>query len=321
MLPPKVEHTFEKLLNDKHVSVAAQTEAFLYVSTAASGNLTSLLLGLGVSLGGAQSPGHSGEHLSDTVPGGDLKANIGVGKGSSSEVNITVSAGNANKAPATPAAQNSGDVPDVGVAGAVTVGSSPGSGGSLANTAQGDAVFNTAAALISLTGKQLTESGVTNAVLVGALLGSNTPFLGAGSKEEVKSPPVSSAAVGEVVVRSTAAQEIGANASKEVLVEDEADPDPEKSEPIQNLVPLDGSAFDLGNQLLERVDSFGREMTSTLMGFSPWLLTVAATALALELARQRLQRSPADLTLAAGSEGVTFTWLPGSEDDTPTEES
>jgi hypothetical protein len=91
----------------------------------------------------------------------------------------------------------------------------------------------------------------------------------------------------------------------------EEDLSPWTSDLLQNLTPLHVEVpFESLPTLLDPFEGLGGELTGLLrgMGATPWLLTLAAGVLTLEMSRRR--RSGEELTVAAGCEGVTFTWFP-----------
>jgi hypothetical protein len=90
-------------------------------------------------------------------------------------------------------------------------------------------------------------------------------------------------------------------------------PSPRAGGLMANLLPLDLASLEGDIQaFLQQIDQLGVELSGLLarMNLSPWLVAVAVTAIAGEIARRRLQRSQHGPLLAA-SEGATFVWFPG----------
>jgi hypothetical protein len=115
-----------------------------------------------------------------------------------------------------------------------------------------------------------------------------------------------------------------ASAAGEKLDGGEADSSSENSTLMQDLAPLDaavaGATFPATLDPLEWLDG---ELTNWMggIGSSSWFLAAAAGVLVLELARRRRRRRASEeMTLAAGCEGVTFTWFPALDGMTPQEQ-
>lgn len=98
---------------------------------------------------------------------------------------------------------------------------------------------------------------------------------------------------------------------------------PVRSDLLRQLMPLEVEMpSETLSASLDPFAALGGDLGVLLrgMGISPWIYAMGVGAVALELARRCQQRAMEEMTVAAGCEGVTFSWVPDPIEPTSREQ-